>query len=161
MKKIVLFAVFFFLISLTKAQTIASWKMKDVVNYFSRKTDSVYVINFWASFCKPCVAEIPYLQSISKKYARQKVNLLLVSLDLASFYPAKIESFTRKNNIGARVVWLNETDADYFCPLIDQKWSGSIPATVIINASSGYKKLIETEMSEKQFEAELKKAMEE
>lgn len=141
-----------------KAQTIPSWKITDVVNYYSQKTDSVYVINFWASFCKPCIEELPYLQSITKKYADKKVKLLLVSLDLASFYPVKIEAFAKKQNIKADIVWLNETNADYFCTMIDKKWSGSIPATIIINPSKEYKRFYEQEFSEKEFEAELRKA---
>src|SRR4051812_109390 len=80
-----------------KAQTIAKWKIEDVVNYFNKKSDTVYVINFWATFCKPCVAEIPYLQSITEKYKSQKVKLLLVSLDLYSYYPKKIADFAVKN----------------------------------------------------------------
>lgn len=141
-----------------KAQDIASWKVKDVKNYID-KSDSILVINFWATFCVPCVEEIPYLQGISNKYKNQKVKLLLVSLDLPSFYPHKIETFANEHNINSEVVWLNETNADYFCPAIDKSWSGVIPATIFINKKTGYKKFIEEEMTAEQFEAELKKAL--
>ncbi|HOZ78590.1 MAG TPA: TlpA disulfide reductase family protein [Ferruginibacter sp.] len=143
----------------TQAQNIPSWKITDVVKYYSQKTDSVYVINFWATWCKPCVEELPYLQSVSKKYADKKVKLLLLSLDLASFYPAKIASFAKKQNITADIAWLNETDADYFCNQVDKKWSGSIPATIIVNAATGYKQFYEQQFEEKEFEVELKKAL--
>ncbi len=159
MKKISLIVFTLFVSFFTKAQTIPSWKITDVANYYSKKTDSVFIINFWATFCKPCVAEIAYLQSISKKYELQKVKLLLVSLDLPAFYPGKIESFAKKNNFTADVVWLNESDADHFCPVIDKKWSGSIPATLFVNTATGYKKFIESEMNEMEFEMELKNAI--
>ena len=142
-----------------KSQSIPSWKIEDVINRYSKSTDSVYVVNFWATFCKPCVAEIPYLQSISSKYLNQKVNLLLVSLDLPAFYPGKIGNFARTNNFTAPIVWLNESDADHFCPMIDKKWTGSIPATVFVNAATGYKRFIESSMTEEQFEIELKEAI--
>jgi thiol-disulfide isomerase/thioredoxin len=142
-----------------KTQIIPSWKITDVVNYYSQKTDSVYVINFWATWCKPCVEELPYLQSITKKYAAKKVKLLLVSLDLASFYPKKIRSFAKKKHINAGIVWLNETDADYFCNLIDKKWSGSIPATIIVNAATGYRQFYEQQFKPEEFERELLKAL--
>jgi len=141
-----------------KAQNIASWKAKDVKNYID-KNDSVLVINFWATFCKPCVEEIPYLQSISNKYKDQKVKLLLVSLDLPSFYPDKIETFDNEHEVKSEVVWFNETNANYFCPAIDKSWSGVIPATIFINKKTGYKKFIEEQMTPAQFEAELKKAL--
>lgn len=159
MKKIVTIAIVISLCTSINAQTIPTWKITDVVKYYSQKTDSIYVINFWATFCKPCLEELPYLQSITKKYADKKVKLLLVSLDLASFYPDKIQSFAKKQNIHTEIVWLNETDADYFCNMIDKKWSGSIPATVIVNAGTGYKQFYELQFTEHEFEAALKNAL--
>lgn len=160
MKGIFIIAIMVSLGFTTRAQNIPSWKITDVVNYYSQKTDSIYVINFWATWCRPCVEELPYLQSVSKKYADKKVTLLLVSLDFASFYPDKILSFAKKQNITADIAWLNETDADYFCNQVDKKWSGSIPATIIVNAATGYKQFYEQQFEEKEFEGALKKAFE-
>ena len=117
------------------------------------------MINFWATFCKPCVGEIPYYQTIAEKYKNQKVKLLLVSLDMKESYPDKISSFASKHNFNKQIVWLNETDADYFCPKVDKKWSGALPTTYFINAKTGYRKLIEQQLSEKEFEAEVLKAV--
>ncbi len=141
------------------AQTLPAWKITDVADYYSKKTDSVYVINFWATFCVPCVAEMPHLQSITKKYEGRKVKLLLVSLDLPSVYPQKIILFAKRHNITASMAWLNETDADYFCNVIDKKWSGSIPATLIVNAATGYRQFYEKDFTAEEFETELKKAI--
>ena len=152
--------IFITLLSLdAKPQKMASWKITDVVNYYSKKSDSVYVVSFWATFCRPCIGEIPFMQDITKKYADKKVKLLLVSLDLRDYYPVKIKSFAKRNGITADVVWLNETDADYFCNMIDKKWGGSIPATIIVNAATGYKKFFEQEFKQEEFEAELTKAL--
>ena len=159
MKKFSL-VIFTVLLSLAaKPQKMASWKITDVVNYYSKKSDSVYVVSFWATFCRPCNAELPFIQDITKKYADKKVKLLLVSLDLRGFYPAKIESFAKRTGITAEMVWLNETDADYFCNMIDKKWGGSIPATIIVNAATGYKKFFEQEFTQEEFETELKAAI--
>jgi thiol-disulfide isomerase/thioredoxin len=141
-----------------KSQSILSWKINDVVNYMN-KSDSTVVISFWATFCKPCVEEIPYLESISEKYKNQKVKLLLVSLDLKSFYPNQIQDFAEKNNYSSQIVWLNETNADYFCPKIDKNWSGVIPSTIIVNKRTGYKKFFEEQIKPAEFEEELKKAL--
>lgn len=157
MKKMQLCTCFLALSFLVNAQLIPSWKIADVVKYYGKKSDSVYVINFWATFCKPCVAEIPYLQRITEKYQSQKVKLILVSLDLASYYPGLIRKFAAKNNIKADIVWLNETDADYFCGQVDKKWSGSLPATLFVNTRSGSRSFFEESLSEGKFEEELKK----
>ena len=142
----------------SKAQTIASWKVTKLQDYIS-KSDSVLVISFWATFCKPCNEEIPYFESIVKKYKDQKVKLLLVSLDLKYDYPKKINAFKNKNNYTSQVVWLNETNADYFCPKVDKMWTGGIPSTLIINPRTGYRKFFEEQLNAGQFESELKKAL--
>jgi len=159
MKKIYLLIITVLLSLHVKPQKINSWKITDVVNYYSKKSDTVYVVSFWATFCRPCVGEIPFIQDITKKYSNKKVKLLLVSLDLPGYYPNKISSFAKKNGINADIVWLNETDADYFCNMIDKKWGGSIPATVIVNAATGYKKFFEQEFKPEEFEQELKLAI--
>ena len=133
--------------------------MAQVVDQFNKNNDTVYVVNFWATFCKPCVAELPYFISICNKYKDQKVKLLLVSLDLPDYYPAKIAAFAKKNNFNTAIAWLNETNADIFCPMIDKKWSGAIPATIVVNNKSGYKKFVEDEMKPEAFEATLKLAI--
>jgi len=152
--------IFFVLCCLSaKSQKIPAWKITDVADYFSKKNDTVYVINFWATFCLPCIAEIPFMQEITKKYADKKVKLLLVSLDMASAYPKEISLFAQQRSFTSDIVWLNETDADYFCDRIDKKWSGAIPATIMVNAATGYRKFYEQEFKEEEFELELVKAL--
>lgn len=159
MKRLFFVIVFCCIAGAITAQDIPKLKMTDVVKRFSQKSDSIYVINFWATFCKPCVAEIPAFIDITNKYKKDKVKLLLVSVDLPSFYPKRIAAFATKNNFNASIAWLDETDADYFCPMIDSTWSGAIPATIIVNAKTGYKKFFEAEMKGQDFEKELQKAI--
>ncbi len=141
-----------------EAQKIQKIQMKELAAY-AAQSDSILVINFWATFCKPCVEEIPYLLKICKKYSTQKVKLLLVSLDPPSEYPARLKAFIKKNKFATTNLWLAETDADYFCPLIDQKWSGSIPATLIVNKTLKYRSFFEQPFKETEFEAVLKTAL--
>ena len=142
-----------------QSQEISKWKITDVEKYISSKNSEVLVINFWATFCKPCVAEIPSFIEITDQYKSQNVQLLLVSLDLPSYYPSKIAAFAKKNAFTTNIVWLDETNADYFCPKMDTRWSGSIPATLIINTKNGYRKFFEEEMDAATFEKELKMAI--
>jgi thiol-disulfide isomerase/thioredoxin len=140
------------------SQQVPSWKITNLQKYIS-DSDSVLVVNFWATFCKPCIEELPYIQSISNKKKEGGVALLLVSLDLPEAFPSAIDSFVKVQNYSAPVVWLNETNADYFCPKIDKSWSGVIPSTLIVNGRTGYKKFIEEHMSAERFEKELNKAL--
>jgi thiol-disulfide isomerase/thioredoxin len=157
-KRLLFLCTFLLIITAANSQKIAKWKIEDVVKSFSANNDTVYVVNFWATFCKPCIAEIPDFIRLVEKYKKQKVKLLLVSLDLPSYYPVKIAGFAKKNNYKTNIVWLSETDADRFCPMIDAKWSGAIPATIIVNNKTGYRKFVEDQISPEDFEAALKAA---
>jgi thiol-disulfide isomerase/thioredoxin len=137
-----------------KAQTIASWKVTKLQQYIST-SDSVLVISFWATFCKPCNEEIPYFEKIVNKYKDQKIKLLLVSLDLKEKYPGRIKTFAKKNKYLSQIVWLNETNADYFCPMVDKGWSGGIPSTLIYNPKNGYRKFFEDQLKPQEFEKQL------
>lgn len=156
--KCLLFSLLFIGFISAKAQNIPSWKVTRLQDYIS-KSDSVLVINFWATFCKPCNEELPYFQTIINKYKDQKVKLLLVSMDLPDLYPAKISAFAKQNRYTNQIVWLNENNADYFCPKVDKAWMGGIPSTLFINPRTGYRKFFEQQMKPEEFERELKKAM--
>ncbi|MDX2048643.1 MAG: TlpA disulfide reductase family protein [Chitinophagaceae bacterium] len=161
MKLLVKFIPVLFLVTVGAngmGQSIKKWKITDVVNYIE-KTDSVVVLTFWATWCKPCITELPYFHSVTKKYAPQKVKLLLVSLDFQNDYPKKIAEFAKKNNYDAEIVWLDETDADYFCPKIDSRWSGAIPSTLIYHHQSGYRFFREGQIREERLELILQEAI--
>ena len=158
-KRLFFLIMFIGFVSFCNSQSIPKWKMNQVVKAFSKNNDTVYVVNFWATFCKPCIEEIPDFIRIVKKYEKQKVKLMLVSLDLPSFYPARIAAFAKKNNYTADIIWLNETNADIFCPMIDKKWSGAIPSTIIVNNKKGYRKFTEDQISPADFEASIKAAI--
>lgn len=159
MKQILLLTLFFVAVFTVNSQDIAKWKITDVEKLMDTKNGDVLVINFWATFCKPCVAEIPSFIKIVEKYKSNGAKLLLVSLDLPAYYPVKIASFAKKHRFNTNIVWLQETDADYFCPKIDSTWSGSIPATLIINTKTGSRKFFEGEMTAVEFEAMLKEVI--
>src|SRR5688572_10022486 len=136
-------------------QDIPKWKINDLEAYIM-KSDKPTVVNFWATFCKPCIAEIPHFQKLVRQYEKDSVQLLLVSLDMKEMYPEKIKAFASEHTFTAPIVFLDETNADVFCPRVDEKWSGAIPASLFINNKTGYRKFVEEEMSEQKFETELK-----
>ncbi len=138
-----------------EGQDIPKWKIGDLEAYI-KNSNKPTVVNFWATFCKPCIAEIPYFQKLVRRYEKDSVQLLLVSLDMEEMYPAKIKAFANKFTFTAPIVFLDETNADVFCPRVDEKWSGAIPASLFINNKTGYRKFFEEEMSEQKFETELK-----
>jgi thiol-disulfide isomerase/thioredoxin len=138
-----------------KAQEIQKWKLSDLKAAI-KNADKPTVFNFWATFCQPCVKELPYFQELVKKYDSTGVKLILVSLDLKDAYPKKIQSFAEKHGFTSSIKYLDETNADLFCPAVDNSWSGSIPASLFINNKTGYRKFFEEELSREKFATELR-----
>lgn len=116
------------------------------------------IINMWATWCMPCIEELPYFQKEvrERNAAGDSIQLLLLSLDFKESFPDAIKKFMDKRKVTAPVLWLDETNADYFCPKIDAKWSGAIPATLFINNKSGYRKFIEEQISHETLRKEIK-----
>lgn len=137
------------------SQTVKKLKIDQLISYID-SSDHPLVVSFWATWCAPCVEEIPWLQAGVEKYKNEKVELVLVSLDFDSEYPTGLQSFIKKKNFNATFFWLDESNADYFCPKVDEKWSGGIPATLFINKSTGYRKFFERQLTDRQVEPEIK-----
>jgi hypothetical protein len=79
----------------------------------------------------------------------------LVSLDLEKSFPTEIKNFVAKKKYSSPVQWLDESDADYFCPKVDNAWSGALPASLFVNNKTGYRKFVEAQLSRAQFEKEI------
>lgn len=140
------------------AQNIPAMGMDQVIKANSSK-DTLYVINFWATWCVPCVQELPVFNNIYKTYSDQPVKVLLVSLDFKEDYPVKLATFLERKKILPPVVWLSDTNPNDFVPKVDKTWEGSIPATLIIHPGKGYKKFIEGQVTEREVEKSVKEAM--
>lgn len=140
------------------AQKIAVWKAADLKAAMDT-TEAPTVINFWATFCKPCLAELPHFQQLANQYSPKGLKLILVSLDLKDAYPAQIKKFVTVRKLTAPVVFLDESNADLFVPLVDSTWSGAIPASLFINKKKGYRKFVEEELSKEKLEAEIRKML--
>lgn len=156
MKNIPLIVFLVLLTSSAFSQNIRKVKITEVEEYI-KNSDHPLVVNCWATWCAPCIEEIPYFMQTVKKYSDQKVELLLVSLDFTSSYPTKIQELVKRKNFEATFFWLNETNADYFCPKIDPKWDGTLPSTLFVNNNTGYRQFFGRPMTDRQVELEVKK----
>lgn len=92
--------------------------------------DTLYVVNFWATWCKPCVEELPYFEGQRTALSGSPVRILLASLDFAS-NRARIQRFLYKNKYGAEAIILHDPNQDQWINSIDSSWSGALPATVL------------------------------
>ena len=145
--------ILLFLPLFIQAQEIREMNIGEVESYIQSRTEPA-VINFWATWCVPCIEEMPWLNKMVGQ--RKDVELIFVSVDNEKAYPEKIREMINRKKIQATLIWLNETDADVFCPRIDKNWSGSIPATLMVNHKRNYRKFIEQQISPPELRKELR-----
>ena len=98
--------------------------------------DKTYVINFWATWCAPCVKELPYFEQVNKEFKDKNTEVILVSLDFPSQIETKLKPYLKRNKIESRVILLDYTKMNTWLPKVSEQWDGGIPATLIVNASN-------------------------
>ena len=133
---ILLFFVFSFSCSDKPNKNI---EVVDFDGFYSKidlSSDYTYVINFWATWCSPCVKELPYFESVNKEYSDKNVKVILVSLDFPSQIESKLKPYIKKNKIKSNVILLDDSKMNKWVPRVSEKWDGGIPATLIVNSSN-------------------------
>ncbi|MEO1096669.1 MAG: TlpA disulfide reductase family protein [Bacteroidota bacterium] len=119
------------------------------------RKNQVTVINFWATWCGPCIKELPYFEAARKTYG-DKLSVNLISLDFADQLP-KVHKFMERKGIESNVYLLDEIDYNSWIDRVDKSWSGAIPATLIVDGRTDKRKFVESELTE----AELNRLIEE
>jgi thiol-disulfide isomerase/thioredoxin len=158
MKKILLSLCVLLIAGASYSQQIKKVKINDVVHMMDTATCPI-VVNFWASWCKPCIHEIPWFEKNIDALKDKGVKLLLVSLDLPQDYPKYLTAFTRKEGYRSEIVWLDESNADLFCKKIDPSWDGNIPVTMMINNKKKYRQFFGQQLPEQRLKLELQKLL--
>ncbi len=97
------------------------------------RNDTTYVVNFWATWCTPCIKELPYLETINNEYAYKKVKVILVNLDFPNHYETRLLPFIKEKGLKSKIIMLDDPNANKWINLVSPDWSGSIPATIIYN----------------------------
>ena len=99
-------------------------------------SDNTYVINFWATWCRPCVKELPYFEFVNDTYSDKNVKVLLVSLDFPSQVESKLKPYIFTKKLKSKVILLDDPNLNKWVPQVSAKWDGGIPATLIVNKSN-------------------------
>ena len=159
MMKIQTFSIFAFLLVVFSfsaySQNVKLLNIDQLNERVKNGKDSTYVVNFWATWCAPCIKELPHFEKLQTAYKSDKVKVLLVSVDFKSKLSSAVVPFVKRKNIKNEVFLLNESSPQEYIDRIDPSWSGSIPATLFIKGNK--RKFVESEFTYEQLVTEYKK----
>lgn len=115
------------------SQSVSVIQLPALEKLLATPGDTTYLINFWATWCQPCLEELPYLEEFNAKHAKDKVKVILISLDFASKLETKVKPLVQKKRLRSTVLLLNEPDQNAWIDKVDSQWSGAIPFTIMFN----------------------------
>lgn len=130
---LIIVALFFVSVTINFAQDVRKISKTELTGILKNSSDKLHVINFWATWCAPCVAELPEFQKAVNESDGSKVDFLFISLDFPSDAAKKLKPFLKKNNYTFNVVLMTETDYNSWIEEVDPGWQGNIPATLFFN----------------------------
>jgi thiol-disulfide isomerase/thioredoxin len=128
------------------SQKVAVYKIDNLLKRIHNNSDTLYIVNFWATWCKPCVAELPDFEKINAEYKTQKVKVLLVSMDFKEDIAKKLKPFIQKNNTVSEVVLLDELSGNEFIDKVSKQWGGAIPATLFTKKNNTVNEFFEKKL---------------
>ena len=128
-----------------KVEVIKFSQLQEIIN---TEAPSIKVINFWATWCKPCIEELPYFEEIHETYAGDNLEVVLVSMDFVEDLNTKVKFFVEKKGLQSKLYLLDETDYNKIIDKIDTSWSGAIPATLIVDNRKNKKEFYERQFKE-------------
>lgn len=145
--KLLLFSLFFFVGTQFASAQVKLMNLDQLEHRVASGKDTVYVVNFWATWCVPCVKELPNFDQLASKYQSQPLKVILMSVDFKSKLKYVVIPFVKRNHIQSEVYLLNEPSQQEYMTRVDKKWSGSLPATLIINKMKNTRNFYEKEFT--------------
>ena len=133
-------------------EEIEIYSFDELEERINEEEEMVSVYNFWATWCKPCIEEMPAFVSLNDKYAGSDVEVVLISLDYAGHLESKLKPFLAEKNWSPEVILLDESDYNSWIDRVSETWSGAIPATLIVDHRTGEKTFIESQLTYEQLE---------
>lgn len=134
-------------------KNIPTLNYKELKPYLNQKDNTTYVVNFWATWCAPCVKELPYFENIQKNYGSKNVKVILVSLDFPDKKETALLPYVKKKNLQSKVLHLDDPNEQFWIADVSEDWSGAIPATLIYNKER--REFYEQSFSQEELENEI------
>lgn len=113
----------------------------------NNRNDTLHIYNFWATWCAPCVKELPLFEALKTKESNTPIKVYLISLDFKKSYEKQLVPFVKNKKLQWPVYLLAEPNSNSWIDKVNQEWSGAVPATLMIhqNKTSFYEQAFEND----------------
>lgn len=135
-----------------QAQNYRRVGFEAVEDLMNRQNDTLYVVNFWATWCRPCVAELPGFLKTEKALRDRPLKFVFLSLDFPNKAEENLKPFLAKKNITSTVWLMKDTDYNSWINKVSESWEGDIPATLFFRNSTGFRKFHTGQMAADELE---------
>lgn len=160
MKKLLFVLSLFLITALSSSQNVVTIKSIDEYKaLLDSSKGKVTLVNFWATWCPPCVKEFPELVKLYKDYKDKEFNLFFISLDDKTEYESKLIPFLKKQGVDFTAYFGDFSKPEELMGYVDKSWQGEIPYTGIYNKEGKLVKTFLGSQKYEQFEKEILKAL--
>jgi thiol-disulfide isomerase/thioredoxin len=132
---------------------------KDLEALRESNKGKVVLVNFWATWCVPCVKEFPEIVQLYKDYKKKDFKVIFISVDSPEEIDNKVKPFLNKKNVDFVTYYSNFDDVGDLINSFDKKWGGDIPATYIFNKSGKITSTLQGKKSYDEFEDAIEKEL--
>jgi len=110
--------------------------------------NKTYVINFWATWCKPCVAELPQIEALHDQFSSDELEIVLLSLDFENQIGSHLLPFIEEHKLRSTVSFLDAGKPNEWIDSVEPQWSGAIPFTLILDSTREKRWFFEGQLEE-------------
>ena len=157
MRDLLLMLSFLLIAISSNAQQVSIITLDQLESRLMNGADTSFIVNFWATWCGPCVKELPYFEQVEAISIEANRKVLLVSLDFAEQLESKVIPFVVERALKSEVVLMDEAKPNKWIPRVSTDWTGAIPATLFVNTQKKTRHFYEGSFEDGELELKLQK----
>lgn len=144
--RVFLFAMLLFFLSFKVSAQVRVISISQLQKRISNP-DTVYVINFWATWCGSCVKELPNFDKLQRAYKDKPLKVMLISMDSPSKLKSAVIPFVNNHKLTTGYYFATRKNDQELIDQVDKDWSGALPATLVVNTKKRIRKFYEKDFT--------------
>ena len=142
--------------SVVKTQGAQGISQEALKSLLATAAGKVRVINFWATWCPPCVAELPELAVFYTEHTDKGVAFFAISLDNPNEIEKTVKPFLKEKKVPFPVHVLLERDLEALSGIVKQELAGVLPTTLVYDKTGSVVKMFEGAITKEKLDSVIK-----